>query len=71
MARDICVRLGQRIREFRKTRGWRQLDLAAHSGLNENYISDVELGRKEICIRSLKKIASGLGVPLAKLMEGL
>lgn len=46
-------------------------DLAAHSGLNENYISNVELGRKEICIRALKKIAPGLGVPLAKLMEGL
>jgi transcriptional regulator with XRE-family HTH domain len=68
---DICVRLGRRIRELRKSRGWRQIDLAEHAGLNENYISDVELGRKEICLKSLKKIASGLGVPLAKLLDGL
>jgi len=72
MARgDICIRLGRRIRELRKARGWGQLDLATHANLNENYVSDVELGRKEICIRSLKKIAAGLGMPLSELMDGL
>ena len=63
--------LGKRIRELRKRKGWRQIDLAEHAKLNENFISDLELGRKEVCLRSLKKIASGLGVPLKELMDGL
>lgn len=71
MARDICILLGLRIKEQRKRRGWRQIDLAEHAGVNENYISDLETGKKEICIRMLKKIASGLGVPISKLIDGL
>ena len=32
MATDICDRFGERIRELRKNRGWRQLDLAEQAG---------------------------------------
>jgi XRE family aerobic/anaerobic benzoate catabolism transcriptional regulator len=61
MARDICVSLGERIRELRKARGWRQLDLAEQAGINENYVSDLELGNKEICLRTLKAISTAFG----------
>jgi transcriptional regulator with XRE-family HTH domain len=44
MASDIGVLLGERIRELRKARGWRQLDLAEQAAINENYVSDPELG---------------------------
>jgi len=71
MPRDICILLGKRIRELRKRRGWRQIDLAEHAGVNENYISDLEIGKKEACVRLLQKIAGGLGVSIAKLMDGL
>jgi transcriptional regulator with XRE-family HTH domain len=71
MPRDICILLGKRIRELRKRRGWRQIDLAEHAGVNENYISDLETGKKEICVRMLQKIAVGLDVSIAKLMDGL
>jgi XRE family aerobic/anaerobic benzoate catabolism transcriptional regulator len=54
MARDICVMLGERIRELRKARSWRQIDLAAEAELNVIYISDLENGRKEICLRTLQ-----------------
>lgn len=36
MARDICIALGKRIRQLRKERGWRQIDLAEESGIHEN-----------------------------------
>ena len=71
MARDICIRLGKRIRELRKQRGWRQIDLAEHAGVNENYISDLETGKKEVCVRMIQKLARGLDVSMAKLMDGL
>lgn len=48
MARDICIMLGERVRRLRKDRGWRQIDLAEHAEIHENYVSDLEAGRKEI-----------------------
>jgi transcriptional regulator with XRE-family HTH domain len=68
MATDICILLGKRIREVRKARQWRQIDLAAHSGLNVIYISDVENGRKEICIRTLQAIATAYDMSVTELI---
>jgi XRE family transcriptional regulator, regulator of sulfur utilization len=69
MARDVCVLLGQRIRKLRKARGWRQLDLAEQAGINENYVSDLELGRKEACLRTLSTLARAFGIKLDELLR--
>jgi transcriptional regulator with XRE-family HTH domain len=71
MARDICVALGKRIRELRKARGWKQIDLAEEAGIHENYVSDLELGRKEICLRMLQGIAKAFGLKTVDLLKGL
>ena len=71
MARDICIAVGRRIRDLRKARSWRQLDLAEHARLNENYISDLELGKKEVCIRTLQAIAKAFGMSLGEFMKDL
>jgi transcriptional regulator with XRE-family HTH domain len=71
MARDICVLLGKRIRELRKARGWRQLDLAEQSGINENYVSDLELGNKEICLLTLKAVARAFDMKIVDLLKGI
>lgn len=71
MARDICVSLGKRIRQLRKERCWRQIDLAAQVGINENYVSDLELGKKEICIHTLEATASAFGIPLHELLKDI
>jgi XRE family aerobic/anaerobic benzoate catabolism transcriptional regulator len=71
MARDVCTLLGKRIRELRKARGWRQLDLAEQAGINENYVSDLELGRKEACLRTLLTLARAFGIKLDELLRGL
>jgi transcriptional regulator with XRE-family HTH domain len=71
MARDICVALGKRIRELRKARGWKQIDLAEEAGIHENYVSDLELGRKEICLRMLQAIAKAFGLKTVDLLDGL
>ena len=71
MASDGCILLGARIRKLRKARGWRQLDLAEEAGINENYVSDLELGRKEICLRTVQAIAKAFGIKIADLMKGV
>jgi transcriptional regulator with XRE-family HTH domain len=71
MASDICVALGERIRQLRKGRGWRQIDLAEETGIHENYVSDLEMGRKEICLRTLQTIAIALEMKTADLLQDL
>ena len=71
IASDVCIQLGERIRQLRKDRGWRQLDPATEAGLNENYISDLELGRKEPCLRTLATLASAFDIKLAVLLRGV
>lgn len=71
MASDICVRLGRRIRELRKARGWRQADLAAHSGVHAVHISDLERGAREVGLRTLHAISRALGVSLGTMFLGV
>ncbi len=71
MASDVCVALGERIRELRTSRGWRQIDLAEQAGINENYVSDLEHGRKEVCLRTIKALASAFDLSMADLLRGL
>jgi transcriptional regulator with XRE-family HTH domain len=71
VANDICVRLGVRLRELRKKKGWRQIDLAQHSGVHEVHISDLERGTREVGLRNLLALAGALGVTLSELLRGL
>ncbi len=70
MATDICVQVGRRIRELRLAKGWTQTYLSVHAGVGRNYISDVELGKKEIGLRNLYLLAESLDVSLEKLVRG-
>jgi len=69
MARDICIALGERIRQLRLERDWRQIDLAEETGMHENYVSDLELGQKEICLRMLQTVARAFGLTMAELLK--
>jgi len=71
MASDVCILLGKRIRKLRLARGWRQLDLAEQAGINENYVSDLELGRKEVCLRTLATISRAFEMKLSELLRGV
>lgn len=55
------------IKTIRKHRGMTQDDLASACGLSRPYLTELETGRKEGSIKSLKQIALALNVPLEKL----
>ena len=65
------MRLGERIRELRKARNWRQIDLAAEAELNVIYISDLENGRKEICLRTLQALATAFDMKITDMLAPL
>jgi transcriptional regulator with XRE-family HTH domain len=71
MASKICIILGRRIRELRQARGWRQIDLAEHSGVHEVHISDLERGTREAGICTLHAISKALGVKLSELVRDI
>ncbi len=71
VAIDICTRLGRRIRRLRQQRGWTQTYLAEHTGLGRAFISNLENGRKEACLRSLEILAIGFDMPLSQLFRDL
>jgi XRE family aerobic/anaerobic benzoate catabolism transcriptional regulator len=71
MATDVCVALGKRIRELRKAKGWRQIDLAQHSGVHEVHISDLERGSREVGLRTLCSLARALGISPSEMLKGI
>jgi len=68
---DICVKLGKRLRSLRKQRQWTQVYMAEYVGMDRSFISDLENGRKEICIRNLELLATAFGMTVSKLMSRL
>ena len=71
MAKDVCVRFGEKVRRLRTEQGWTQTYFSVHTGLSRTFISDVELGRKEPCLRSLEILALAFELSLSQLMKGL
>ena len=39
--------------------------------MHENYVSDLELGRKEVCLRMLKTIAEAFDMKTHELLKGI
>ena len=69
MATDICILLGRKIKELRTSRGWRQIDLEAHSGVGKNHISELERGQREIGLINLEAIAIALDIKPSDLLR--
>ena len=45
--------------------------LADHAVLGRVYLSEIENGRKEVCVRALERIAKALSIPLSEFFEEL
>ena len=68
---DIAKILGQRIRNYRTSKGLSQEKLAELSGVHPTYIGQIERGEKNATIESIEKIAVALNVSLSQLFEKL
>ncbi|HAN20440.1 MAG: transcriptional regulator [Clostridiales bacterium GWF2_36_10] len=67
----IIKEIGKRIRELRVKTGFSQEKFALKIGMDRTYFASVELGKRNIAIINLEKIANGLGVSLSELFKGL
>ncbi len=71
MATDICVQLGRKIRELRRQRGWRQIDLAAHAELSKTHVNELERGKREVGLNALERLAEALDVKVSELLRSI
>lgn len=65
---DIRHLVGRNLRRIRQEKSLTQEDLAARSGISQQYISGLERGCRNPTVLSLFELASALGVPHWELM---
>lgn len=71
MSTSIAVRFGSRLRKLRKLREWTQVRTAEELGIDRSYISDMERGKKNVCLPTMEVLAQGFEISLAQLVKGL
>jgi transcriptional regulator with XRE-family HTH domain len=59
---DMRVLVGQNVRKFRQKKGLTQEQFSELSGFTQQYISDLERGRRNPTVVTLYELASALGV---------
>ncbi len=69
MEREELIELGKIIKSKRESKGLTQMELAAKSGVDRNYVGMLERGERNPSYLSLLKIAKGLGIPVFKLIK--
>lgn len=47
------------------------MDMAERLGIDRSYISDMERGKKNVCLPTLEIMAQGLETTISKLLRGL
>ena len=67
----ITQKIGVRIRELRTQLGISQEKFAMKIGMDRTYFASVELGKRNVSIVNIEKIANGLGVSLSELFQNL
>jgi transcriptional regulator with XRE-family HTH domain len=68
-ATDQHVDVGERLRAIRTLRRYTLKSVAERADLSESFLSQVERGRANASVASLKRIAAALGVNVADLFE--
>ena len=67
----LLQRFGATLRQYRKQRRLSQPGLAARVGIRYSYISEIELGKRNITVLTLLRLARALDMPAAWLLAGL
>ena len=69
--RDPLDTFAANLRRLREARGWSQETLAHESNLSMGHVSKIDRGDCEPGVRTVSKLACGLGVSAAALFDGI
>ena len=62
---NIVEKFGQRVKEIRQTKGITQEELAIKAQLHRTYISSIELGKRNVSLLNIEKLAKALGCSMS------
>jgi transcriptional regulator with XRE-family HTH domain len=68
---SIAARFGLRIRKLRMKRGLSQVEMAHRFGIDRSHISDLERGKKSVCLPMLEVLSKGFEISVSELMRGV
>lgn len=68
---NVLMRFGEAVRKLRQERQISQEEFADLCGLHRTYISDIELGKRNVSLENIEKIAVALGVSISDLFRGI
>ena len=63
--------VGKRIRQFRKGRRLSQEELAFASGITQHYLSQVEQGKRNVSLITIRALANALEMPLSEFFSNI
>lgn len=66
---DTKMRVGLRIKELRNALGYSQETLAYSIEMSRTNLAEVEIGKRNISIENIDRIAQGLGVSLKEFFD--
>lgn len=69
MQEHILIRYGQAVRKVRLEQSISQEELADRCGLHRTYISDIELGKRNLSLENIERIAISLNKTLAEFFK--
>ncbi|MBQ6519293.1 MAG: helix-turn-helix transcriptional regulator [Anaerolineaceae bacterium] len=67
MHKDILVFYGNTIRHLRQNKGISQEELGDLCNLHRTYISDIELGKRNVSLENIEKIALALNMTISEI----
>jgi transcriptional regulator with XRE-family HTH domain len=67
MQSNILVRFGEAVRMLRLNQGISQEELADRCGLHRTYISDIELGKRNVSLENIERLSLALNISLSAL----
>lgn len=67
MQTTLVVKLGRAVRKLRIKKNISQEEFAALCNLHRTYISDIELGKRNLSIENVERIAEALGISVSGL----
>jgi len=68
---EVQKRLGKRVAELRRKKGFSQEAFAHECGFHRSYMGAVERGEKNITIVMIEKIAKAFNITLAELFKSV
>lgn len=66
---DMRKLVGDNCARLRKARGWTQEELSERSGLSQQYLSDLERGKRNPTIVTIYEIAQALDVSYLEMVQ--